>query len=213
MADNFTVRSRALASFLSAVVGLAANLLTGAILDLKLSATIKSRAVYAIICFFVTAAYVWNTVVEVDISRRTKAPDLDLGDGAFFNSAFTVFIMFKFFYEVMQTYIYWFLGAKKGTQENGEVSRMTGIMRSWESVGSAIAYGIGASSVSNRNQLIIAFVLWLLTIPPTLMVVFGRWDLAAEVDPDSKDEESSRDGENGATGSATVINVEVEGKV
>ncbi|CAD0016701.1 unnamed protein product [Aureobasidium pullulans] len=108
----------------------------------------------------------------------------------------------------MQTYIYWLLGAKKGTQKNGEVSRMTGIMRSWESIGSAIAYGIGASSVSNRNQMIIAFALWIFTIPPTLMVVFGKWDLT--VDDGEKGDDSDQDGESSGSdvGAAAVITTE-----
>lgn len=195
--DNFTVRSRALASFLSAVVGLAANLSTGALLDLKFSAAVKSRAIYLGIAVVVTAAWIWNAVIEVNISSRSTSPALDLNSGAFFNSAFAVYIVFKFFYEAMQTYIYWFMGAKKGTHKNGEVARMTGIMRSWESIGSAVAYGIGASSVSNRNQMIIAFALWIFTIPPTLMVVFGRWDLARDTkDSDMGDEsETSSDSE------------------
>lgn len=185
------MRSRALASFLSAVVGLAANILTGVLLDLNYTAAIKSRAVYSSILVLVTAAWIWNAVVEVDINSRSTAPSFDLGDGSFFGSAFAVYMLFKFFYEAMQTYIYWLLGAKKGTQKNGEVSRMTGIMRSWESIGSAIAYGIGASSVSNMNQMIIAFALWVFTIPPTLMVVFGKWDLAAESEEKEDDDESS----------------------
>lgn len=201
----FTVRSRALASFLTALVGFAANMITGAILDMKFSASAKSKAVYLGIVVLVTASWIWNAVVEVELSSRSVAPSFDLGDGAFFNSAFAVYILFKFFYEAMQTYLYWLLGAKKGTQKNGEVSRMTGIMRSWESIGSAIAYGVGATSVSNRDQMIIGFALWVFTIPFTLMVVFGRWDLAADVEEDSDSSiESVEDG--------TVVRVASEGK-
>ncbi|ROW04772.1 hypothetical protein VMCG_04758 [Cytospora schulzeri] len=183
----FTVRSRALASFLTAVVGFAANITMGIILDLKFSASTKSRAAYVSILILVTVCWIWNAVVEVNLSSRSQPPSFDLGDGAFFNSAFAVYILFKFFYSALQTYLYWLLGAKKGTQENGEVSRMTGIMRSWESIGSAVAYGIGATNVSNEKQMIVGLALWAFTIPFTLIVVFGRWDLARE---DGKDVES-----------------------
>lgn len=180
-------------------------MITGAILDMKFSASAKSKAVYLGILVLVTASWIWNAVVEVELSSRSVAPSFDLGDGAFFNSAFAVYILFKFFYEAMQTYLYWLLGAKKGTQKNGEVSRMTGIMRSWESIGSAIAYGVGATSVSNRDQMIIGFALWVFTIPFTLMVVFGRWDLAADVEEDSDSSiESVEDG--------TVVRVASEAK-
>lgn len=159
-------------------------------MDLNLSPSQKSRAVYLGILVLVTGCWIWNAIIEVEVSSLPEAPGFDLGDGAFFGSAFAVYILFKFFYSGLQTYLYWLLGAKKGTQENGEVSRMTGIMRTWESIGSAIAYGIGATDVSNEKQMIIALVLWVVTIPFTLVVVFGRWDLAKE---DRKDVESGDD--------------------
>lgn len=159
----------------------------GIILDLKFSATTKSRIAYVSILVLVTACWIWNAVLEVEFSTQPDPPSFDLGDGALFSSAFAVYILFKFFYAALQTYLYWLLGAKKGTQENGEVSRMTGIMRSWESIGSAVAYGIGATNVSNEAQMIVGLALWAVTIPFTLVVVFGRWDLARE---DGKDIES-----------------------
>lgn len=152
----------------------------GFVLDLKFSASTKSRASYVGLLVLLTGCWIWNAVVQVQLSSRSEAPSFDLGDGAFFNSAFAVYILFKFFYSALQTYLYWLLGAKKGTQENGEVSRMTGIMRSWESIGSCIAYGIGATNVSNEKQMIVGIALWAFTVPFTLIVVFGRWDLARD---------------------------------
>lgn len=166
----------------------------GALLDLKFSPSTKSKAAYIGILVTVTGCWIWNAIVEVDVSRRSTPVDFDLGDGAFFGSAFAVYILFKFFYEAMQVYLYWLLGARKGTQNNGEVSRMTGIMRSWESIGSAIAYGIGASSVSDQTQMIVALALWVFTIPFTLIVVFGYWDkdTEAEDEPEAKAEWTDR---------------------
>ena len=74
------------------------------------------------------------------------------------------------------------MGEIKGCQRNGDIARTTGILRSWESVGSAIAYGIGATDVSNLNQMIIGFALWGFTVPCTLMVIFGSWDVLEEVE-------------------------------
>lgn len=103
----------------------------------------------------------------------------------------------------MQTYLYWLLGAKKGTQENGEVARMTGIMRSWESIGSAVAYGVGATNVSNQNQMIVAFALWVGTIPFTWLVVFmRRWSLT---DEDEEDAEVSGGELSGSDEEVTVV--------
>lgn len=109
----------------------------------------------------------------------------------------------------MQTYLYWLLGAKKGTQENGEVARMTGIMRSWESIGSAVAYGVGATNVSNQNQMIVAFALWVGTIPFTLAVVFvGRWSLTDE----DEDGEVSGGELSGSDEEVTVVDEGIKDK-
>ncbi|KAL4982241.1 hypothetical protein BDW68DRAFT_182741 [Aspergillus falconensis] len=85
-----TVRSRALASFLTAVVGAAANLTTGIILELKyLLRETRSKAVYIITLVFATASWTWNAVVQTKLSRMAEPPAFGLGDGPFFNSAFT----------------------------------------------------------------------------------------------------------------------------
>lgn len=76
----------------------------------------------------------------------------------------------------------------EGTQENGGVARTTGILRSWESIGSTVAYAIGASGVSNMNQMIIGFVLWGVTVPFTLWAVFGDWTVVENEETSSNSE-------------------------
>ncbi|KAL4954415.1 major facilitator superfamily domain-containing protein [Aspergillus filifer] len=194
LTSYFTVRSRALASFLTAVVGAAANLITGTILDLKyFSREARSKSVYIFVLVFVTAAWTWNAIVETKLSRMEEAPAFDLGDGPFFNSAFTVYMFFKFFYEVLQTYIYWLMAEIKGAQADGDVARTTGILRSWESIGSTIAYAVGATHWPNLNQMALGFALWGFTIPFTLLAVFGNWNQSdtAEAQEQSDTDESN----------------------
>ncbi|KAJ5313488.1 uncharacterized protein N7443_000372 [Penicillium atrosanguineum] len=177
LTSYFTVRSRALASFLTAVVGATANISTGIILDLKyVSREARSKAVYVFVLVFVTAAWIWNAVTQVKLSRMAETPAFDLGDGPFFNSAFTVYIFFKFFYEVLQTYVYWLMAEIRGAQGDGDIARTTGILRSWESIGSTIAYAVGATHWPNLNQMILGFALWGFTIPFTILAVFGHWN-------------------------------------
>ncbi|CAG8926096.1 unnamed protein product [Penicillium salamii] len=185
----FTVRSRALASFLTAVVGALANIITGLILDVKsISRENRSKGVYIFVLIFVTAAWTWNAIVETKLSRMADPPTFDLGDGPFFNSAFTVYMVFKFFYEVLQTYIYWLMAEIKGAQADGDIARTTGILRSWESIGSTIAYAVGATHWPNQNQMILGFALWGFTIPFTVLAVFGNWNQPAAVGEDQPDD-------------------------
>ncbi|KAL4761107.1 uncharacterized protein BDW70DRAFT_159974 [Aspergillus foveolatus] len=132
----------ALASFLTAVVGATANLTTGTILDLKyFSRETRSKAVYIIV--LVTATWILNAVVQTKLCRMSEPPAFDLGDGPFFNSAFTIYMFFRFFYEA-----------------DGDVARTTGILKYWESMGSTIAYAVGATHWPNLNQMIFGFALW-----------------------------------------------------
>lgn len=176
-AAYFTVRSRALASFLTAIVGALANILTGLILDLPhFSRPLKSKAIYIFILITVTGSWIWNAVVQTQLTRLSTPPSFDLNSGSFSNSAFAVYMAFRFFYEVLQTYIYWLMAEIKGAQGDGDVARTTGILRSWESVGSTIAYAVGAVHVPNQTQMVVGFALWGLTVPFTVLAVFGDWN-------------------------------------
>ncbi|KAJ4986812.1 DUF895 domain membrane protein [Stagonosporopsis vannaccii] len=187
----FTVRSRALAAFLTAVVGALANMFTGIILDLpQFSRPAKSRFVYVFVLITVTGSWTWNAIVQTKLTRMHIAPSFDLGDGAFFNSAFTVYMCFRFFYEVLQTYVYWLMAEIKGARGDGDIARTTGILRSWESIGSTIAYAIGAVHIPNQTQMIVGFALWAFTVPFTLMAVFGDWNKGVPKDNAESTDES-----------------------
>lgn len=188
----FTVRSRALASFLTAIIGATANLTTGILLDLKyFSRETRRKAVYIFVLVFVTASWIWIAVTQTKLSRMAEPPAFDLGDGPFFKSSFAVYMFFKFFYEVLQTYIYWLMAEIKGAQGDGDIARTTGILRSWESIGSTIAYAVGATHWPNLNQMILGFSLWGFTIPFTILAVFGNWNQPNTLDEDGNADSSS----------------------
>ncbi|KAM0811356.1 putative Major facilitator superfamily domain-containing protein [Seiridium cardinale] len=198
----FTVRSRALASFLTAVLGLGANLTTGLLLDMpRVSQAAKSRAVYIGVSVVITACWIWNAIVQVKLTGEPSTT-FDLGSGSFAGSAFAVYMFFRFFYEALQTYLYWLMGTvgqgtgKEG-HRHGDIARTTGILRSWESVGSTIAYVVGATHWLNLNQMILGFVLWFVTIPPTLVALYGHWEpekgvIEERTSPDSSSVEEQR---------------------
>lgn len=178
------------------MVGCSANILTGIILDLNhVSRQTRSRGVYLVVLLFVTAAWIWNAITQVKLSRMADAPAFDLGDGPFFNSAFAVYLFFKFFYEVLQTYIYWLMAEIKGAQGDGDIARTTGILRSWESIGSTIAYAVGATHWPNLNQMILGFALWGFTIPFTLLAVFGHWNQPVTTEAEEQSDGSSLEGQ------------------
>ncbi|EFX04873.1 duf895 domain protein membrane protein [Grosmannia clavigera kw1407] len=204
----FTVRARALASFLTAVVGLTANISTGLFLDWKrMSRKSRSRIAYIVVLLFVTASWAWNAAMQVEIFALPETPTLDFGHGRLFNSSFAVYIFFRFFYEALQTYIYWLMAEIKGAQGDGDIARTTGILRSWESIGSTIAYAVGTTHWGNTNQMILGFALWGATIPFTLLAVFGDWNVPAALA-----EEAESSGSEQTLETQTVV-LDPEGKV
>lgn len=95
----------------------------------------------------------------------------------------------------------------EGAQEEGGIARTTGILRSWESIGSTIAYAVGAVGVSNSNQMVLGFVLWGVTVPFTLWAIYGDWT------PVTGDKDVAvRSGEGGEDSSADTSGEDVEGQ-
>jgi len=68
-------------------------------------------------------------------------------------------------------FVYWIIGTF-----NNDIETLTltvGIVRSFESVGSAISFGLGAAhGISPMANLVTAFVMFVICIPTTSLVVF-----------------------------------------
>lgn len=145
------------------------------------------------IAIVITACWTWNAIVQANLSSLATTPSFDIGQTGSAASAFAVYMMFRFWYEALQTYLYWLMGEIRGegTQENGGIARTTGILRSWESIGSTIAYAIGATGVSNMNQMIVGFALWAVTVPFTLWAIFGTWSAVELTEKGADSEEDS----------------------
>lgn len=90
--DYFTIRSRALASFLTAVLGALANLCTGALLDLPFSQRTKSQAVFLVTATAITASWIWNAVIQAELSTTAAPSAFDIGQTGSAASAFAVYM-------------------------------------------------------------------------------------------------------------------------
>lgn len=67
-------------------------------------------------------------------------------------------------------FVYWILGTFFDDIET--LTLAVGLVRTFESVGSAISFGVGAAKVQPMVNLIIAFVMFTITIPSTFAVVW-----------------------------------------
>lgn len=77
----------------------------------------------------------------------------------------------RFMNESHYMFVYWIIGTF-----NNDIETLTltvGIVRSFESVGSAVSFGLGAAhGISPLANLLVAFVMFVICIPTTSFVVF-----------------------------------------
>lgn len=75
----------------------------------------------------------------------------------------------SFFNESHYMFVYWIIGAFFDDLET--LTLAVGIVRSFESVGSCLSFGIGAAKVDPMVNLIVAFVMFAITVPSTTFAV------------------------------------------
>jgi MFS family permease len=79
----FSVRSRALGSFVSGIMAIVAGNLLGAFLDSKLALKLRSRAGFALILALQGAWWLWGTIIVTDFHSRETSPTFDWEDAGF----------------------------------------------------------------------------------------------------------------------------------
>jgi hypothetical protein len=65
----------------------------------------------------------------------------------------------------------------------------------WESIESTVAYAVGATHWSTRNQMVLRLALWGFTVPLKLIAISGEWDAGGQ------GEESNDEVQKGCGGS------------
>jgi hypothetical protein len=106
-------------------------------------------------------------------------------------------------------FVYWIIGTFNNDLET--LTLTVGIVRSFESVGSAVSFGLGAAhGISPMVNLIVAFVMFVICIPTTSLVVFEvpehpqDKEILIEEDLSEADVPGSRDVDTSSQEDATV---------
>lgn len=104
-ATYFSVRSRALGSFLTAVAGISGDLLTGLALDYRpWSRSLRAKIVWVWLVTIILGLWSWQTTNQVLYDRTS--PKLDWVSPGF-GRGFGVYILWNFTSESLNTYLYW----------------------------------------------------------------------------------------------------------
>ncbi|RSM10116.1 hypothetical protein CEP52_003772 [Fusarium oligoseptatum] len=160
LVNYFSVRSRALASLTSGIAATAANIFWGWFFDLKVVGQPQlARITWAFLAVF-HDGLVWMAVCYgVGISRRQPSRDSGLGSPKL-----------RFMNESHYMFVYWILGTFFDDVET--LTLAVGLVRSFESLGSCLAFGVGAAKVAPLTNLIVAFVMFCISLPSTSFAVF-----------------------------------------
>lgn len=80
----FSVRARALASLVTAILNISVNFLLGVFLDSeRFHLKTRARASFVVLSLLGLCTWIWAIVIQVDFSGRSKIPKLDWVDDGF----------------------------------------------------------------------------------------------------------------------------------
>ncbi|KAH7050180.1 DUF895 domain membrane protein [Macrophomina phaseolina] len=173
LATYFTVRSRALGSFMAAVVGTFATWLGGSLVDLPWAKSRQTRAVatYVLIATCNSATWIWAVIIQNEY-RRTN-PVLDWGDQSAFGRGFGLYMFERISLGMVENYIYWCISNLSDSP--GDQIRYSSLLRGIETAAVAVGFGVQAVPTSLIATASINFALWCIALPfsyyATLQVV------------------------------------------
>ena len=207
----FSVRARTLSSLVTSIVASVANVFWGWFYDTRFF----RRPTIAKISWFtlatcMTAVLGWQVANE----RLYASQDITIDwTSPQFGRAFASVVLLRFLNESHYMLVYWILGAFFDDIEI--LTLAVGIVRSFESVGSAVSYGIGAvKSIHPITNLIVAFALFGASLVPTTMAVFLVPERPASADDiaslaghvrDSDPDVDSKDDDKGVPVQASTV--------
>ncbi|GAA5962676.1 hypothetical protein JCM8115_005919 [Rhodotorula mucilaginosa] len=179
---HFSVRARALGSFLSAVVCIIAGNLFGLLLDAK-RWNLKTRARYAFLVAVVVlqgAWWTWSVVINEHYRKLGPTASIydwkDTGFGKGFGSYLAIAAGFQLNY----MFLYFVCGTL--VTKPADVIRIGGLLRATESAAQAVSYGLNSlESFEGVGASALNFGLWAVALIPAWLVIrqigvkyFGR---------------------------------------
>lgn len=164
----FTVRARALGSFLSGIVAIVGGNILGVFLDnRKFAARIRSRWSFAVIITLQGAWWMWGTIIVT--GYRREQPTFDWVDAGF-GRGFAWFLLMVMSFQLNYMYLYVVVGSL--AKNEAEIIRYAGLLRGTESAAQAVSYGLTSVSVMGQaGAVYLNFGLWAISIIPAWFVV------------------------------------------
>jgi hypothetical protein len=164
----FSVRARALGSFLSGIIAVTCGNLLGAYLDrTSISLRIRTRSTFWVLVILQGAWWLWATILVTEF--RSSQPTFDWTSSGF-GRAFAVFILLTAGFQLNYLFLYFIIGNMAVDQQ--EVIRYAALLRGSESAWQAVSYGITSVTIfAEVGAVYWNFALWAAAIWPAWLVL------------------------------------------
>ncbi|KAI1645955.1 MFS general substrate transporter [Daldinia loculata] len=163
----FSVRSRALASLVSAISQVATTLAFGAFLDWTgVSLNKRARYGYIVMMILIGGCWIWGVIIQNEYTHHK--PALDWDDGGF-GRGWALYIFWQINFSLTYNFGFWLIGFL--AREPKEIVRYMSIARAAESAGQCISSGISSTSSPLISALGVSFALWGIAVIPAYFVV------------------------------------------
>ncbi|KAI8958342.1 MFS general substrate transporter [Daldinia sp. FL1419] len=163
----FSVRSRALASLVSAIAQVVTTLMFGAFLDwTRVSLNRRARYGYAAMMALIGGCWIWGVVVQNQYTHHKPALDWD---DAGFGNGWALYIFWQINFSLTYNFGFWLISFL--AREPKELVRYMSVARAAESAGQCISSGISSTSAPLISTLAISFALWGIALIPAYFVV------------------------------------------
>lgn len=168
MASFFSVRVRALGSFVAAWACIIVGNIVGFFLD-RHNVPLKTRARAGFIFMMTTrgAWWIWSTV----LMAHWPTPDtIDWTNSKYFGRTFALYVFLGASFQTHYLYLYFLV--KHSVKSSSDSSRAAGLLRAVESAAQAVAYGTSSvASFAHLGSSCLNFALWGVAIVPAWLVV------------------------------------------
>jgi hypothetical protein len=178
----FSVRARALGSFLSGIVAVTCGNILGQYLDrTKIPLRIRVRSTFWVIVVLQGAWWLWATVLVTEFQE--SKPTYDWTSPGF-GRAFAVFIFLTAGFQLNYLFLYFIIGQL--AVDESEVIRYAALLRGSESAWQAVSYGITSVEVFAKVGAVYwNFALWGVAVWPAWLVLreFGVGEKGTNAQP------------------------------
>ncbi|KAL1918292.1 uncharacterized protein VTP21DRAFT_2952 [Calcarisporiella thermophila] len=165
----FNVRTRSLNNVIYWGMQILGAALFGMFLDSpRWSRRTRGYLGLAIVCLVLLPTWAGGVAFQVTYERNQPSPAVDWTDRRF-GGAFVLYALYGLNDALWQVFCYWVLGSL--TSDSQMLSRFAGFYKSFQSAGAAIAWSIDGHGVNYLTQIIINFVLLVVSLPVALFVI------------------------------------------